>query len=64
MKNHFHTQIGTFIETLTLTLSVQDLDQKLMHLLMEITSQHLFPSRGASIFGQDLVLTMQEVSTL
>jgi len=31
---------------------------------MEITSQHLFPSRGASIFGRDLVLTMQEVSTL
>jgi len=30
---------------------------------MEMTSQHLFPSRGASIFGQDLVLTMQSSST-
>jgi len=32
-------------------LSKQDLDQKWMHLLMEIASQHLFPSRGAYIFG-------------
>jgi len=32
-------------------LSIQDLDQKWMHLLMEIASQHLFPSRGAYIFG-------------
>jgi len=31
---------------------------------MEITAQHLFPSRGASTFGQDLVLTIQESSTL
>jgi len=31
-------------------LSKQDLDQKLMHFLMEITSLHLVPSRGAYIF--------------
>jgi len=38
--------------------------EELMHLLVEITSQHLFPSRGAYIFVQDLVMTMQESSTL
>jgi len=42
----------------------QDLDQKCMHLLMEITSHHVSPSRGAYIFGQDLVLKMQESSAL
>jgi len=42
----------------------EDLDQKCMHLLMEINNVMLFPSRGVSIFGQDLVLTMQESSTL
>jgi len=31
---------------------------------MEITSQHLFPSRGASMFGQDFELTMQDSRTL
>jgi len=46
-------------EQKTLALSIQDLHQKLMHLLKEITSQNLFPSGGASIFGQYLVLTMQ-----
>jgi len=32
-----------------------------MHLLMKITSQHFFLSRGALILGQYLVLTMQRV---
>jgi len=31
---------------------------------LEITSQHLFLSRVASILGRDLVLTMRESSTL
>jgi len=49
---------GDFTEGLIFALSIQDLDQKLMHLLMEITSQHLFIfSNGASIFGQDQFLS-------
>jgi len=43
---------GDFTECWTLALTIQDLDQKYMPLLMEITSQHSFPSRGASISGQ------------
>jgi len=35
---------GDFTEWWTLALSIQDLDQKCMHLWKEITSQHLFPS--------------------
>jgi len=45
-------------------LSIQDLDQKLMPVLMQINVVMLFPSRGAYIFGQHLVLTIQEFSTL
>jgi len=30
----------------------------------EIASQHLFPSSGAFIFGQDIELIMQESSSL
>jgi len=41
----------------------QDLDQKCMHLLMEIKVVMLFPLGDAYIFGQDLVLTMEESST-
>jgi len=36
----------------------------IMHLLKEITSQHLFPYKNAYIFGQDLVLSVQESSSL
>jgi len=36
-----------FTECLTYALPIQDLDL-LMHPLMEIKSQHLFPSTGAS----------------
>jgi len=45
---------GDFTEYWTLTLPVQDL-------LMELSSQHLFPSRGAFIFGEDLVLLINTV---
>jgi len=44
---------GDFTECSPLALSIQDLDQKLMHLLMEINVVMLFPSRSVSIFGQD-----------
>jgi len=37
---------------------------EMMHLLMEINVVILFPSRGASIFDQDLVLAMHKSSTL
>jgi len=37
-------------------ITLQDLDQKLIYLLMEINVVMLFPSRGASIFGLTLVL--------
>jgi len=42
----------------TLALEIQDLDQKCMHLLMEINAVMLFPSRGASKYGQDLCICL------
>jgi len=45
---------GDFTECWTLALSIQVLDQKLILLLMEINVAMLFPSRGASNFGQDV----------
>jgi len=50
-----HESTSDFTESWTLALisiSIQDLHQKLMHLWMEITSQYSFPSRGAYISGQ------------
>jgi len=43
-----------FDECWTLALSIQDLDQKSMHLLMEIKVVMLFHSRCASIYGQEI----------
>jgi len=45
-------------------LTIEDIDQKLMDLLMKVASQHLFSSRCSAIFSQDLVLSMQESSTV
>jgi len=36
--------------------TIQDLEQKLMHLLMGTNTAMLFPSRGVSIFGLDMNL--------
>jgi len=37
-----------FTDCWTLALTIQDFDQKCMHLLIEITIQHLFSSRGST----------------
>jgi len=59
MKNHFYTRIGTLNSLkvfgmcwrrLCWTLIIVNLDQKCRHLLMEITSQHLFPLLSICLF--------------
>jgi len=55
-KNHFHRKSSVcageeFTECWTPALSIQDRDQRLMHLLME--------KKGGYIFGQDLVRIRQ-----
>jgi len=49
---------GDFTERLTLALSVQDLDKKCMHLLMEITSKHFFPCSSSALKFLNVKLLM------
>jgi len=61
---HFlNKHVGRHIMTIFQEDNVKN-HQIFMHLLMEINAVMLFPSRGASVFGQGLVLTMHSSQTL